>query len=89
MSFQFTDSISENVELLQMLLQDAPPNMRGEAKRAAVAVEKVIDGLRRDGRGNQGMALGTAFALFMIAQKFVEDSTEQGSQGNGLIQLLS
>lgn len=89
MSVSFDDSISNNVEVLQMLLSDAPPNMRGEAKRAAAAIEKLVTGLQRDNQGNPGCALGTAFAVFMIAQRMVETSTESGSTSNSLIQLLS
>lgn len=89
MSVSFTDSISQNVETLQMLLESTPPNTHGEAKRAAAAVEKVFTGLQKDNRGNVGCALGTAFAIFMIAQRLVETSEEGGSQSNGLIQLLS
>lgn len=89
MSVSFDDSISHNVEVLQMILQDTAPNTRGEAKRAAAAIERVFEGLRKDNRGNQGCALGTAFAIMMIAQRMVESSSETGSTDNGLIQLLS
>lgn len=84
---QFTDSIDENLELLTMLLEGLPPQSRGEAKRAAVAVEKVITGIQRDGQGNPGAALGTAFAIYTFAQRFVEQGKESG-KGNSLIQLI-
>lgn len=85
---EFTDSIAGNLELLTYIISDLPPNTRGEAKRAAMAIEKVVDGLRRDNQGNPGAAVGTAFAIYTYAKRLTE-SRQGGDAGAGLIQLLS
>jgi hypothetical protein len=87
---QFTDSIDENVEILRELLGGIQPEHRRRAKRAAVALENVFNDLKRDYPRDPAVALGAAFAIFLMAQRMVE-APKQGdstADGVGLIHLL-
>ena len=84
----FSDSIENNLELLRELLRGLPPDTRNAARYAASKVEKSITDLMKDYRGNRGAALGTAFAVYMFAQTFVEKSQGGEGQGQKLIELL-
>lgn len=84
----FTDSIDENVELLKSLIGGLPPEHRRMAKKAAVSIENVFTGLQKDHPKNAAVALGAAFAVFLLAERLC-DAPEQGDSDKGLIQLLS
>jgi hypothetical protein len=87
---QFTDSIDENVEILTELLRGIQPQHRLRAKKAAASLEKVFNGLKRDYPRDPAVALGAAFAIFIMAQRMVE-APKQGDKtdgGVGLINLL-
>lgn len=84
---KFTDSIEENVEVLRELLGGVPPGARNRAKQAASAVENMVVRLQADHPKDPVVALGTAFAVFVIAQRFIQ--AERGSDGKSMIQLLS
>lgn len=83
----FTDSIEQNVELLKELIGGIPPGRRRQAKAAAVAIENVFTALQRDNPKNPAVALGAAFAVFLLAQRLCEKG--EGDSDKGLIQLLS
>jgi hypothetical protein len=83
----FTDSIDENIEILRELLGGIPPEARRRAKRAAVEIENVFSGLQKNHPKDPAVALGAAFAVFLLAQRLVE-AKEQGGSDKGLIQLL-
>lgn len=83
----FTDSIEHNLALIEELVQALPLSERNSAKRAAVAVEKVFRSIQRDNQGSKGAAVGTAFAIYKLAQELVDHS--KGTTGGNLIQLLS
>lgn len=84
----FTDSIDENVELLREMLGGLPPEHRRMAKKAAVTIENVFTQLQKDHPKNAAVALGAAFAVFLLAQRLVE-APKQGDSDKRLIQLLS
>lgn len=84
----FTDSISENIETLRVLIAGVPPHNRRQAKAAAVAIENVFTKLQKDNPKNPSVALGAAFAVFLLAERLCE-APEQGGSDKGLIQLLS
>lgn len=84
----FSDSIDENIELLRELLGGLPPEHRRMAKRAAVQIENVFTKLQKDNPKNAAVALGAAFAVFLLAQRLGE-APEQGGSDKQLIQLLS
>lgn len=84
----FTDSISENIETLRELLGGLPPEARKRAKKAAVTIENVFTGLQKDYPKDPAVALGAAFAVFLLAERLCE-APEQGGSDKGLIQLLS
>ena len=83
---QFTDSISENISLLEELLRGVMPAHRKMAQRAAVQIENTFTRLQKDNPKNAAVALGAAFAVFKLAERLCEKG-EDGKQGN-LIQLL-
>ena len=84
---QFTDSISENVALLEELLRGVHPASRNQAKRAAMQIERVWNALIKDNPKNPAVALGAAFAVYKLAERLGEKQ-EAGSD-QSLIQLLS
>jgi hypothetical protein len=84
----FKDSIEENIELLRELLGGLPPEHRRMAKKAAVTIENVFTQLQKDHPKNAAVALGAAFAVFLLAQRLC-DAPEQGGSDKQLIQLLS
>jgi hypothetical protein len=83
----FTNDIEENTEILRELLRSLPPSQRGKAQKAAATIEKCVMGLRKDNPGCGATALGTAFAVHMIAGKLMEDAKE--GKHDGLIKLIS
>ncbi len=83
---QFTNSISEKVELITELLRGVRPAHRKMAQRAAVQIENTFMRLQKDNPKNAAVALGAAFAVFKLAERLCEKG-EDGKQGN-LIQLL-
>lgn len=86
---KFGDSIDNNLELLRELLRGLPPATRNQARLAASTVEKVITDMIKDQQGSMGAALGTAFAIYIFAQRFVENSEGGDGEGNRLIQTLN
>lgn len=84
----FTNQIDENVELLKTLLGGLPKEARKRAKKAAVTIENVFTGLQKDYPKDPAVALGAAFAVFLLAERLC-DAPEQGDSDKGLIQLLS
>jgi hypothetical protein len=83
----FSNNIDENCETLKELLGALPPSSRGRAKRAAAAIEKVFVGLQKNHPKDGAVALGAAFAIYMIGARIVEQAKE-GKHDN-LIQLIS
>lgn len=83
----FSDNISENCEILRELIAGLPPSERPKAKRAAVKIEKAFTDLQRDYPKDAAVALGAAFAIYVIGERIVEQAKE--SDGGGLIQLVS
>jgi hypothetical protein len=84
----FTDSIEHNVALIEELMSQLPLQHRNEARRAAMAIEKVFNDLKRSGSASPGMALGTAFAFFKISENLVKPGSKSAG-GESLIQLLN
>ena len=84
----FTDSIDSNVELLRELIGGIPPARRRQAQKAAAAIEKTWNDLIKDNPKNPSVALGAAFAIYLLAQRLGE-APEQGGSDKQMIQLLS
>lgn len=84
----FSDSIDENVEILRELLGGISPQHRNRAKKAAVSLENAFTRLQKDYPKDSTVALGAAYAIFMLAQRLVE-APKQGDSDKRLIQLLS
>jgi hypothetical protein len=83
----FTDSIDENIETLRVLIAGIPPEGRRRAKKAAVTIENVFTGLQKEYPKDSAVALGAAFAVFLLAERLC-DAPQQGDSDKGLIQLL-
>ena len=83
----FSGDIDADVEVLRDLLSGIPVEARGRAKKAAAKIEKVFMALRHDHPKDPAVALGAAFAIFMIAQRLIQADKESDSQG--LIKLVS
>ena len=83
----FSQNIQENCEILKELIGGIPPSQRNKAKRAAAKIEKAFTDLQKDYPKDAAVALGAAFAIYMIGARIVEQAKE--SDGKGLIQLLS
>jgi hypothetical protein len=83
----FSQNIDENCETLKELLRGLPPSARGRAKKAAAAIEKVFVGLQKDHPKDGAVALGAAFAIYMIGARIVEQAKE--GKHDGLIELVS
>jgi hypothetical protein len=81
----FNDSIENNLEVLRELLIGMPPTSRDKAKRAAVAIEKAWNALHKDNPKDPAVALGAAFAVYTLAQRMLEQKSENDGP---LIQLL-
>ena len=85
-NLQFGDSIENNLHLIEEVIKALPPGERGRAKMACGAFERIFADLRRDYPQSAGVALGSAFAVYSLAQRMIEQGRE-GDTG-GLIQLL-
>jgi hypothetical protein len=83
----FSKDIDENVEILRELIGALPPSQRPFAKRAAVKIEKAFTDLQKDYPKNGAVALGAAFAIYLLGQRIVQQAKE--SDGKGLIELIS
>lgn len=82
----FGDSIENNLHLIEEVVKALPDGERARAKMACGAFERIFSGLRKDYPGSAGVALGSAFAVYSLAQRMIEQGRE-GDSG-GLIQLL-
>jgi hypothetical protein len=83
----FSKDIDENVETLRELLRGLPPSQRNKARLAAAKIEKAFMALQKDYPKDGAVALGAAFAIYMIGARIVEQAKE-GEHGN-LIELLN
>lgn len=82
----FSNNIDENCEILKELIGGLPPSQRPKAKRAAVKIEKAFTDLQKDYPKDAAVALGAAFAIYMIGARIVEQAKE--GDHKGLIQLI-
>jgi len=85
---QFTDSLSENTEVVRELLAGVPADARNRAKRAAIAIENTWNKLKKDYPRDPAVALGAAFAIFKLAEMITSDEREAQREGKGLIVTL-
>lgn len=85
----FGDSIDKNLEVIKELLRGQPATTRDRAKRAAISIENTFEALKRASPRDPAVALGTAFAVFTIAQRIVQDDSRAGDAPGNLIELLN
>jgi len=84
-TLQFTDSIDQNLELLQELIDGMPQGAKVRGQNAAAAVGNVIHALRRDNPKDPAVAIGVALAIFSVGQQMVHAQAETDKP---LIQLI-
>jgi hypothetical protein len=84
----FTDSIDGNLETIRELLAGIPPSEQQRCKWAALLVEKTVVALQKDNPKSAAVALGTAYALFLLSQRIV-NAPKNGDKDKGMIELLS
>lgn len=84
----FSDNIDQNLEVLRGLLGGVPPEARRRARGAAAAIEKTIVGITRLHPKDPAVALGVAFAIFVIAERLVQQNEHDDPGPGSLIQLL-
>ena len=82
------DSISETLSGVQELVRGLPPEAKGRAKFAAVALENTFQALRSAHPRDLAVALGAVFAIFTIAERLVQIEADSENKGTGLIQLI-
>lgn len=85
----FSDSIDNNLEVITELLRGVPTATRDRAKRAAMAMEKTFEAIKRDSPKDPAVALGVAFAVFTLGQRMVQDDSRKGDNVGNLIELLN
>lgn len=85
MTCEFTDSVGGNVELIVELIAGMPHSARPRALQAALAIERVFEGMRKNSPGDPAVALGAAFAIFKIAERLVQPDGDQKSDGDKMI----
>lgn len=88
MSAVFTDSIQENLVLLEELVRGLPPGARFQAKQAADLIENTFNRIQRDSQGNVGAAIGTAWAIYKLSEQLVRKS-DGDDKGRKLIELVN
>lgn len=83
----FTDSVQGNLDLIKEIINDAPPSAKANAKTAAVRLEQTFNAILKDSPRDPGTRIGLTFAVYMMAQRLVEQEQAGGEQQ--LIKLLS
>jgi hypothetical protein len=84
-----TDSVSETFENLREMVAGMPRETKGRARAAAMHIETAWQELRRDHARDPAVALGAAFAIFVIAQRVIDMDSQSDSADKSLIQLLN
>ena len=85
----FTDSIDENLDLLEELVRGLPAGSHHQAKAAVDLLANTVHRIRRDSQGNPGAAIGTAWAIYKLAQQMVRQGENGEDHGQKLIQLAN
>jgi hypothetical protein len=84
---QFTDSLSENKELIAMLVQGLTREGQIRAKRTAMRFEKLWQAVIRENPKDPALTLGAAFAVYELAERLTRAQREQ-PKAEGLIQVV-
>lgn len=87
MAARFTDSITQNLEMIQSILTEIPPHARNKVRKIAAQFVDLADKVRKDHPNDVTAALAVAFASYYMANHMTEAS--QNGDDKPLIQLLS
>jgi len=82
------DSITATLDEIKETLSQMPKESRERARHAGMHIVSVFEKMRNDYPTDPAVALGVAFAIFMIADTLIENDAENSEHGKGLIQLL-
>jgi len=82
-----SDSINETLAGISDLVRGLPPGAKQRAQAAAVAFERTFQTLRVNYPRDPAVALGSAFAIFTIAERLVNTEKESDEKGH-MIELL-
>lgn len=89
MNTLLSDSINDTLDKVAEALRRLRPDQREQAKDAAVMIERVIMKLRADHPRNPAIALGVVFAVYKMAERFLESDKEAAAKSDSMINLLS
>jgi hypothetical protein len=89
MAVEFSDSIQNNISVLEELLAGQTPAQRKRASYAASQIEKAFTDLRKEANNDPAVILGTIFAIHLLAQRLVQSRGEAKGEQRNLIQTLS
>lgn len=84
---KFTDSLSENKELIAMLVRGLTRDGQIRAKRTAVRFEKLWQAVIREAPKDPALTLGAAFAVYELADRLTR-AQRTAPQEEGLIQVV-
>lgn len=86
---EFNDSIQNNLDIIKELMHSVPPAQRQKARKAAVMLENTVTRLKKEYPRDNAVALGTAFAIFTLAERLVQAGKGGDREQSSMIQLLS
>lgn len=84
MNKEFSDSIEENIELLNAMMSGQTRECGNRAHHAALQVEKAVMAILDQNKADSMLPLGVTCAVFKIARIMI-----QAKQNESLIQLLN
>jgi hypothetical protein len=86
---QFTDDISQNIELLRHLVSDLPPQRKAHAQSTGNTVMRVVEDLQRAHPKDTATILGIALAAAHILQQLTQGRAATDPADSPQIELLS
>jgi hypothetical protein len=86
----FSESIFENITLIEDLIRGMPPEPQQRAKRASMKLSNAFSALVLENIKDPAVGLGLAWAAHHICARMIAEQQEgqKTASGNGLIQLL-
>lgn len=87
----FSESIFENITLLEDLIRGMPPEPQARAKKASAVLSKAFSALVLENPKDPAVGLGLAWAAHHMCARLIGEQQEgqKTASGSGLIQLLS
>ena len=89
MTAQFTDDVSQNIELLGHLMRDLPPTARSRAKDAGRAMMGVVERMQRENPKDAATTIGIALSAALLLQQLTQGRETTDPSEQPRIELLS